>query len=264
MMLHLPLAFLFCCAAFVAGSSLSKQRVETCDVIIAGGSLASLAAAVSAANYSSTLNVCFLEPTDWPGGQLTASSVPAIDFGPFNRKPANIAQPFASFLFGQFMPDKVNPGHCWVTLPLKLSHSSNSEPQLSGINQVLPPTRRQRTFRKPTPLLLPQPEDLFDDVDRCHTLQGKHNHWRHRCAARSQGRKFRMGNADVQVTSTALQQQLPPLFSTLIASSQLQDWYLPESSHLFLKSVIELELSSSGVIVEATECRPSHIFPVSP
>jgi hypothetical protein len=218
MMLHVPLAFLFLSAAFVAGSSLSKQRVETCDVIIAGGSLASLAAAVAAANHSSTLNVCFLEPTDWPGGQLTASSVPAIDFGPFNRKPANIAQPFASFLFGQFMPDKVNPGHCWVMQPLnatpKLSNSSNFEPQLSGINQVLPPARRQRTFRKSAPLLLPQPEDLFDDVDHCHTLQGKHNHWSHRRATRSQGRKFRMGNADVQVTSTALQQQLPPLLST--------------------------------------------------
>jgi hypothetical protein len=113
-------AFLFFCGALVScvvGSSPSRQHVEMCDIIIAGGSLSSFAAAVSAANYSSTLNVCFLEPTDWPGGQLTASAVPAIDFGPFNRKPANIAQPFASFLFGQFMPDKVNPGHCWVTTP---------------------------------------------------------------------------------------------------------------------------------------------------
>jgi hypothetical protein len=73
-----------------------------------------------------------------------------------------------------------------------------------------------------------------------------------------------MGNADVQVTSTTLEQQLPSSFSTLILSSQLQDWYLPQSSDLFLKNVLELELSSSGVIVEATECRPSHIFPVSP
>lgn len=133
-MLHLPLAFLFLSAAFVAGSSLSKQRVETCDVIIAGGSLASLAAAVAAANYSSTLNVCFLEPTDWPGGQLTASSVPAIDFGPFNRKPANIAQPFASFLFGQFMPDKVNPGHCWVTQPLNATPKLSKTPPTLNLN----------------------------------------------------------------------------------------------------------------------------------
>ncbi len=51
-----------------------------CDIVVAGGSLASLAAAITAANASSA-HVCFLDPTDWPGGQLTASAVPAIDFG---------------------------------------------------------------------------------------------------------------------------------------------------------------------------------------
>lgn len=57
-----------------------ESSVE-CDIVVAGGSLASLAAAVTAANVSSALNVCFLEITDWPGGQMTASGVPAIDFG---------------------------------------------------------------------------------------------------------------------------------------------------------------------------------------
>jgi hypothetical protein len=98
-------------------AALSEQNGEsstTCDVIIAGGSLASLAAAVSAANQSSNLIVCFLEPTDWPGGQLTASAVPAVDFGAHNRKPANIPRSFASFLFGQSMPGNTNLGDCWV------------------------------------------------------------------------------------------------------------------------------------------------------
>ena len=98
-----------------------KHGVTTCDVIIAGGSLASLAAAVSAANYSSDQIVCFLEPTDWPGGQLTASAVPAVDFGPNNRNSANVAQSFASFLFGPSMPGDTNLGDCWASL-IKVAH----------------------------------------------------------------------------------------------------------------------------------------------
>lgn len=47
------------------------------DVVIAGGSTAALAAAFSAADEGAT--VALLEPTDWVGGQLTASGVPAID-----------------------------------------------------------------------------------------------------------------------------------------------------------------------------------------
>lgn len=47
------------------------------DVVIAGGSTAALAAASTAADEGAT--VALLEPTDWIGGQLTASAVPAID-----------------------------------------------------------------------------------------------------------------------------------------------------------------------------------------
>ena len=105
------------CPCPVTGSPFSRRSDKTvnCDVIIAGGSLASLAAAVSAANHSSSLSVCYLEPTDWPGGQLTASAVPAVDFGPHNRAPVNVARAFASFLFGESMPDGVNLGDCWVS-----------------------------------------------------------------------------------------------------------------------------------------------------
>lgn len=47
------------------------------DVVIAGGSTAALAAAFSAADEGA--RVALLEPTDWIGGQLTASGVPAVD-----------------------------------------------------------------------------------------------------------------------------------------------------------------------------------------
>ena len=47
------------------------------DVVIAGGTTAALAAAFAAADDGAT--VALLEPTDWIGGQLTASAVPAVD-----------------------------------------------------------------------------------------------------------------------------------------------------------------------------------------
>jgi len=125
--LKILLAYIACELFFryVSGAPLTQHGESVaCDVIIAGGSLASLSAAVSAANYSSDLTVCFLEPTDWPGGQLTASAVPAVDFGPHNRDPANVAQTLASFLFGPSMPGDVNLGNCWVSSPLSPNHRS--------------------------------------------------------------------------------------------------------------------------------------------
>lgn len=47
------------------------------DVVVVGGSTAALAAAIHSAQ--SGANTALLEPTDWVGGQLTASGVPAID-----------------------------------------------------------------------------------------------------------------------------------------------------------------------------------------
>jgi hypothetical protein len=118
----LPAVFLFCASLVVHAAAAPlpprNEATVTCDVIIAGGSLASLAAAVSAANYSSAATICFLDPTDWPGGQLTASAVPAVDFGPHNRDGPNVPRSFASFLFGEAMPGDVNLGDCWVSQPL--------------------------------------------------------------------------------------------------------------------------------------------------
>src|SRR4029079_3237096 len=47
------------------------------DVMIAGGTTAALAAAVAACDEGA--RVVLPEPTDWPGGQLTSSGVPAVD-----------------------------------------------------------------------------------------------------------------------------------------------------------------------------------------
>lgn len=50
---------------------------ESFDVVIAGGTTAALAAAVAACDEGA--RVALIEPTDWPGGQLTSSGVPAVD-----------------------------------------------------------------------------------------------------------------------------------------------------------------------------------------
>jgi hypothetical protein len=95
--------------------SLAEHR---CEVLVAGGSTAALAAALTSAREGAT--TCLLEPTDWIGGQLTASAVPAIDFawhkvgsldvGAIAKDPANLPQEFVAW-----MDELGNPGNCWVS-----------------------------------------------------------------------------------------------------------------------------------------------------
>lgn len=83
-----------------------------CDILIAGGSTAALAAAITAAEADQSLAVCLAEPTDWPGGQMTASGVPALDFGSLNRLPENQPQSFRDLM--RFLHEQKPPG-CWVS-----------------------------------------------------------------------------------------------------------------------------------------------------
>ena len=114
------------CAAAIAdrratGSEPAVHR--DFDVVIAGGSTAAFAAALSAA--ADGARVALIEPTDWVGGQLTSSGVPAIDEAwhkikpegaePYNvsaiaRTPANITPNFHALLQAVG-----NPGDCWVS-----------------------------------------------------------------------------------------------------------------------------------------------------
>ena len=71
-----------------AGQAVAVRDVA-CDIVVAGGSTASLAAAITAAEAAPSLSVCFTEITDWPGGQMTAGGVPAIDFDGPNHDAAN-------------------------------------------------------------------------------------------------------------------------------------------------------------------------------
>lgn len=55
----------------------APELLRDFDVVIAGGSTAAFAAAVASAG--SGARTALIEPTDWVGGQITASAVPAID-----------------------------------------------------------------------------------------------------------------------------------------------------------------------------------------
>jgi hypothetical protein len=67
--------------ALIAQATSNRNFVgaqEVCQIIINGGTTAALMAAYTASKENQ--KVCLIEPTDWVGGQLTASGVPAIDW----------------------------------------------------------------------------------------------------------------------------------------------------------------------------------------
>jgi hypothetical protein len=111
-------------AASPASPSLSAaSSTVACDIVVAGGATASLAAAITAAEAAPELTVCFTEVTDWPGGQMTAGGVPAIDFGGPNEQADNQPASFRSAMGsipGDGSPHTANmgsgsPGACSVS-----------------------------------------------------------------------------------------------------------------------------------------------------
>ena len=95
------------------------------DVVIAGGSTAAFAAAIASA--AGGAQTALLEPTDWVGGQLTSSGVPAVDeawhkirdpksgepvldVAAIARDPANMTPSFLTALEAV-----ADPADCWVS-----------------------------------------------------------------------------------------------------------------------------------------------------
>jgi hypothetical protein len=124
----LRLGLCLACLAHLGGPAAARQPVADFadfDVVIAGGSTAAFAAAVAAAE--SGARTALIEPTDWVGGQLTSSGVPAVDEAwhsikssdptgqPYSvskvaRMPENITPSFLALLQGI-----ENRGNCWVS-----------------------------------------------------------------------------------------------------------------------------------------------------
>lgn len=104
---------------YVLAITAQRKSAIQSDIVIGGGSLAALAAALTAANVSKSLGsdmkIILLEPTDWPGGQLTSSNVPP-DFGQQNSVVENLPQAFVDLLINVAGPTwQTNPGKCWVS-----------------------------------------------------------------------------------------------------------------------------------------------------
>eukprot|EP00823_Brevimastigomonas_motovehiculus_P005320 TRINITY_DN3900_c0_g1_i1.p1 TRINITY_DN3900_c0_g1~~TRINITY_DN3900_c0_g1_i1.p1 ORF type:complete len:570 (-),score=103.21 TRINITY_DN3900_c0_g1_i1:113-1822(-) len=122
--------------------------ISTCEVLIVGGTTASLSAALSSARMK--VHTCLLEPTDWVAGQLTASGVSAIDFAwhtvtnsvtkqkeevyKYARDEKNLAYDFM-----KIVKQIGSPGQCWVSTncfpPLTFLHTLS--PFLSEVSEYL-------------------------------------------------------------------------------------------------------------------------------
>jgi hypothetical protein len=196
-------------------SSLAVNTVS-CDILVAGGSLSSLAAAVSAANSSKTSTVCFLELTDTPGGQMISSNVPAIDFGPSNRIAANLPSSFNELVFGELMPGDTNLGNCWVS-----TKCFTQEPVLNTF--IFPLLKRFSNLK--TYLRTAVSYATRDAITGAVT------------SIRAISR-----------TPKDLANEWTPLTST-----QLYDWYDPVDSNAYTKVSTDFVVSKGGVVIEATE-----------
>lgn len=202
------------------------DRSETCEVIVAGGSTAALAAAMTSAREGA--RTCLVEPTDWLGGQITTGGVPAIDFawhsvdtlrvGDIAKNPANLPPEFVAW-----MDDEGNPGNCWVSkncfrpdrFATRLAQTVATEPALRDNLVVL--TRA-----------------VVKHVDVTRTGSAK------------------------SIERVVVVQRTPrdpaDEWSTFL-SADLPDWYDVEDSDRFTKEVIELRgrPEQRPVVIDATE-----------
>ena len=202
------------------------------DVIIAGGSTAAFAAAIAAAE--SGARTALLEPTDWVGGQLTSSGVPAIDeawhtikdkssdgqsysVAKVARDPANITPSFHTLMNGL-----ENPADCWVS---RFCYCPDS-----FVRQLKP--LEQELADKLTVYL----DTVVKKVET--TADGK------------------------QIVSiTAIERKPKPgvLHNGYdrLPSQDLADWYSPEDSARFTKRVLRFsgaaDVKRSPVFIDATE-----------
>ena len=207
------LLFALCC---IANGHIVSQKIHA-DIVIGGGSLAALAAALTSANVSKSLGldmkIILLEPTDWAGGQLTASNVPP-DFGAQNSVPENLPQAFVDLLMASAGPNwGTNPGRCWVSYKC-------FEAQLAAdhINKWL------NDFA-------PNLEVYYNTVIKSSTMDSNH-HINSITAIRRTPKAGVIG------------------YETLLSNS-LNDWYSTEESDDFTKEILLFE--DFQVVIEGTE-----------
>ena len=202
------------------------------DVVVAGGSTAALAAALAAAE--SGARTALIEPTDWIGGQLTSSGVPAVDEAwhsikpvhdgeaPYSvsavaRTPANITPSFLTLMKGL-----EDPGDCWVS---RFCFCPDA-----FVARQLEPLRRSAGDRLVVFLdTVVKRVELSADGTRVQAVT---------CIARTPRASVQDRGYD----------RLP--------SEDLSDWYAPTDSDRYTKRVLQFRSRTSGpktVFIDATE-----------
>eukprot|EP01112_Ceratiomyxa_fruticulosa_P019682 TRINITY_DN6497_c0_g1_i1.p1 TRINITY_DN6497_c0_g1~~TRINITY_DN6497_c0_g1_i1.p1 ORF type:complete len:588 (+),score=105.17 TRINITY_DN6497_c0_g1_i1:75-1766(+) len=115
-------AYLVCFLAILCVSQVFAEQIVECDVVIAGGTTAALSSALTSSSEGAY--TCLLEPTNWVGGQITASGVPAIDFAWHTLKNGNFVLPVyeidrnqsnVSPIFYDILHKLNVTGDCWVS-----------------------------------------------------------------------------------------------------------------------------------------------------
>ena len=207
----------------------AHEHHDDFDVVIAGGSTAAFAAAIAAAE--SGARTALIEPTDWVGGQLTSSGVPAVDEAwhsikqpdssakPYSvsavaRTPANITPNFLALL--QAIE---NPGNCWVSrfcfCPDRF------------VEQQLHPLQKSVGDRLVVFLdTVVKQVELSDDKRRVVALT---------CIARTP------------------RPEVPDRGYDRLPSVDLPDWYSAADSDRFTKRTIRFEAKAGTVFLDATE-----------
>ncbi|AMV37447.1 FAD-dependent oxidoreductase [Planctomyces sp. SH-PL62] len=202
------------------------------DVIIAGGTTAAFAAAVASAE--SGARTCLIEPTDWVGGQLTASAVPAIDEAWHTIKDKKTGEEFKVHAiardranmtpnFRAMLDATGNPGKGWVS-------NYCFEPRNFLDDHLLP--LEAKLVAEGTLVVFREAVIKTVEVDAARGLV---------TAITAIRRKPRPG------VEAAGYDVLP--------SKDLADWYSPEPSSRFDKSVLRFEAPRGRdvVFIDATE-----------
>ena len=222
-----PLLLLTFVAVRSLGKSTTKDHagpVVSCPVVIVGGSTAAVAAAIASAQNQ--IPTCLIEPTDWPGGQITAEGVPEIDFAwqvvrdpltnetlnvpVIDRDPINVTPSFQRLLA------KIgNPGRCFVSpncFPPKTFLETGLFPLLNSLSPYL------RVFYN-TVIKSASISADFRQIEAITAI------------TRSPSSSLSCGGWDV------------------FLSQDLSDWYSPSDSSRFTKTITRFE---AEVFIDAT------------
>ena len=186
-----------------------------CDVAVAGGSLAGLIAALTAADVSPSIRVCLIEPTDWPGGQLTSSAVSALDFGHHNDDPKNMPLSLRSFV--EMASARERHSQCYVS------------------KWCFTPSWALNAFVLPALDARPNIHLMLRSVVAVTTTTDASD------------------ASDLAITSLQVVSRTPTASQnewTVPLSKDLADWYSPSPSPRFSKVVSKV---SASVFIEATE-----------